>query len=69
MKWTKTAGDRWVCLVPPDDRFRLEVMPKGDGRWAWQVFARDAVNPMASGVARNLGAAKSVTEQLAARNS
>lgn len=69
MEWTRTAGDRWTCAVPPEARFTLEVSPKGDGRWVWQVFARDAVNPMASGVARNLGAAKSVAEQFATRNS
>ncbi|APR82627.1 Hypothetical protein A7982_07976 [Minicystis rosea] len=55
-------------MVPPAARFTLEVAPKGDGRWTWQVRARDAENPMASGVARNLGAAKSVAEQFAARS-
>jgi hypothetical protein len=69
MKWTEQAKDQWVCLVAPEDRFRLEVSPKGDGRWDWRVFARAAVNPMASGIARNLGAAKSVAEQFVARNS
>jgi len=68
MQWTKAAGDRWICVVAPDARFTLEVSPKGDGRWNWQVLARDALNPMATGIARNLGAAKSVTEQFVQRN-
>jgi hypothetical protein len=64
----RTAGERWVCLVPPEGRLRLEVLARADGRWSWQIFAKDAANPMAAGVARNFGAAKTVTEQFATRN-
>jgi hypothetical protein len=69
MEWTRAAGDRWIRAASPEIPFKLEVAPKGDGRWTWKVFARDAVNPMATGIARNLGAAKSVSEQLATRSS
>lgn len=68
MQWKKAAGDRWTC-VAPEARFTLEVAPKGDGRWNWQVVAQGATNPMATGIARNLGAAKSVAEQLVRRSS
>jgi hypothetical protein len=69
MKWTKTADDRWICAGSAETPFTLEVAPKGDGRWTWKVVAGDAVNPMATGIARNLGAAKNVAEQFVARNS
>jgi hypothetical protein len=67
VRWSKQAGDVWVARVPPDAMFTLRVEPKGDGRWAWRVFSGTTPNPMASGVAASLNAAKNVTEQLAKR--
>jgi hypothetical protein len=68
MHWTKGAGDEWTCKCRPDTQFTLKVTPKGDGRWSWSVFSGEAVNPMATGIARNLGAAKNVAEQFVKRN-
>jgi hypothetical protein len=65
MAWKKAAGDRWSDRVGP---FELKVEPKGDGRWAWQVFKDSAPNPAATGVAASLGAAKTVTEQYVKRS-
>lgn len=52
------------CVLGP---LSLRIEPKGDGRWAWQVLKDQADNPMATGVASSLGAAKTVTEQFARR--
>ena len=46
----------------------VKVQPKGDGRWNWQVSRADQRNPMASGVANSLGAAKTVVEQFVNRS-
>lgn len=46
----------------------LKLEQKGDGRWGWAVFNAEAENPMATGVAGSLGAAKTVTEQFARRS-
>lgn len=69
MHWNKNTKEQWICHVPPDEKFRLEVTPMGDGRWQWEVYAHGADNPMAYGIARNLNTAKNVTEQFVARNS
>ena len=68
MKWIEEPKGHWVGQ-DPGRRFRIEVSPKGDGRWDWRVFADKATGAMASGIARNLGAARSVAEQFVARNS
>lgn len=62
--WTK-SGDGSTVVVGP---FVANVMPKGDGRWNWEVFADDAVNPQATGIASSLGAAKTAAEQLVKRS-
>lgn len=63
--WTKSAIGLLSSRMGP---LLLKVEPKGDGRWSWQVFNGDAQNPMATGVASSLGAAKTVTEQFARRS-
>lgn len=63
--WIKRTGDEWTATV---DRLSLKIRPKGDGRWSWQVFDGERVNPMATGVASSLGAAKTVTEQFVKRS-
>ena len=68
MTWTKSAGDRWTKAPAEGGRFSIKVYPRGDGRWVWEVFAAGAVNPTATGIARNLGAAKSVSEQFVQRS-
>ena len=67
MTWTKTVGDRWTKLPAAGKRCTIKVYPKGDGRWVWEVYAEGTVNPTATGIARNLGAAKSVSEQFVQR--
>jgi hypothetical protein len=70
MKWTKD-GPGWLCRVapvPPDVVFMLKVQPKGDGRWAWEVFPGAGDRTIASGVVSSLGAAKTITENFANRS-
>lgn len=64
LKWTKSPAGLVSCALGP---LSLRIEPKGDGRWAWQVYKDQADNPMATGVASSLGAAKTVTEQFARR--
>ena len=66
MRWTKAGEDRWTSL-PLEGRFRLVVAPKGDGRWAWEAFARGADDPMASGIVGSLAAAKNAAAQFLTR--
>jgi hypothetical protein len=63
--WTKLAGEAWTTTADP---FVLEVRPKGDGRWTWQVRKQGGRNAEATGVARSFGAAKSVSEQYVMRS-
>ena len=65
MTWTKEAKDHWSARVGP---FLVKVAPKGDGRWAWQVFRDSAPNPTATGIRASLGAAKTATEQFVKRS-
>jgi hypothetical protein len=62
--WTKKYNGFTVTVGP----FVANVMPKGDGRWIWEVFADAATGPQASGVASNAGAAKTAAEQLIKRS-
>jgi hypothetical protein len=48
--------------------FVANVMPKGDGRWSWEVYADEARSPQATGVASSAGAAKATAEQLIKRS-
>ena len=57
--------DDWSATVGP---LSVKIQPKGDGRYNWQVFKGDALNPMATGVANSLGAAKTVVEQFVNRS-
>ncbi|RYE92136.1 MAG: hypothetical protein EOO75_07345 [Myxococcales bacterium] len=68
MSWTKSAGDRWTFRRSSDDPYTVKVFPRGDGRWVWEILAGDATNPTATGIARNLGAAKTVSTQLLERS-
>jgi hypothetical protein len=67
MKWSKLAGDSWICEVPVA-LLTLKIQPKPDGRWAWQIFSGKTANAVASGIASSLGAAKTVTEQYVKRS-
>jgi hypothetical protein len=67
LNWKKSEMDQWIYRAPPDARFTLKIAPKGDGRWAWSVFAGTADGPMATGLANSLGAAKNTAEQLLKR--
>lgn len=62
--WIK-KGNGFTAHVGP---FVANVMPKGDGRWSWEVFSDGAVNPQATGVAASTGAAKTAAEQLVKRS-
>ena len=65
IQWTKSPGDLWSGAIGP---FTIKVKPQGDGRWAWQIFSGETVNPMATGLARSLGAAKAVVLQFVNRS-
>ena len=65
-RWTKTGDNRWLCRAL-EGRFVLKVAPKGDGRWTWEAFAKDADDPMASGIVGSVGAAKNAAEQFLTR--
>ena len=64
-KWTKDPAGIVSCKLGP---LAIRIEPKGDGRFAWQIINGEARNPMASGVAASLGAAKTVTVQFAERS-
>lgn len=60
MKWTKNkGGDGWFVAEGP---FVAKVLPKGDGRWVWDVLADGNTNALASGVRPSLGGAKTAVE-------
>jgi hypothetical protein len=63
--WTKKPADAWSAAVGP---FLVTIDPQGDGRWSWRVFKGAQVNPMATGIARSLGAAKAVVEHFVNRS-
>jgi len=65
LPWTKKPVDDWSATVGP---LTVKIQPKGDGRYSWQVFKGDALNPMAAGVTNSLGAAKTVVEQFVNRS-
>jgi hypothetical protein len=48
--------------------FVVNVSPKGDGRWNWEIFADEGPNPTATGIGNSLGAAKNATEQFVKRS-
>lgn len=62
--WTKQANG-WKGVAGP---FAVKAIPKGDGRWNWEVVADGATNPTATGVASSLGAAKTACEQFVKRS-
>lgn len=64
LTWTPTGKEGTLrSIVGP---FTIDVRPKGDGRWTWQV-SREGRDAEASGVARSEGAAKTVSEQYVRR--
>jgi hypothetical protein len=67
MTWTKD-GDGWIWRVAPDAIFTVKLRPKGDGRWTWEVRARDGKGALASGIVSSLGAAKTVSENFVRRS-
>jgi hypothetical protein len=68
IRWTR-AGNKpdagWSARIEP---FTLDATPKGDGRWNWQVLKDGTRNPVATGVASSVGAAKTACEQFAKRS-
>jgi len=65
IKWKKSPDGK--ALTAEAGQLLLELAQTGDGRWAWKVRKTSATNPMASGIAGSLGAAKTVTAQFAER--
>ncbi|MGZ3419500.1 MAG: hypothetical protein ACXWUG_23010, partial [Polyangiales bacterium] len=65
IQWTKAATGAMSGRIEP---FTLKVDPKGDGRWNWQVLKDETRNPVATGVASSLGAAKTAVEQFVKRS-
>jgi hypothetical protein len=61
----KKKNDGFTVTVGP---FVANVMPKGDGRWNWEVFADNARGSQATGVASSIGAAKTAAEMLIKRS-
>lgn len=66
IKWKKARDGKSVTAVVGP--LSIELTQTGDGRWSWQVKKDGTQNPMASGVAGSLGAAKTVTAQFASRS-
>lgn len=64
IRWTK-AGDGLTAHAGP---FVMTVAPKGDGRWNWSVVKEGIVNPVATGIARSAGQAKTVAENFVNRS-
>lgn len=66
IQWKKPRdGKSMTAVVGP---LLIELTQTGDGRWSWQIRKHGTQNPMASGVAGSLGAAKTVTAQFASRS-
>ncbi len=65
LQWTKDAKDVLTAKAGP---FTVKITPKGDGRFGWQIFSGEALNPTATGVSNSLGAAKTTTEQFVKRS-
>ena len=63
LEWKKAAQGAWSA---ESTDLKLQVEPKGDGRWSWWV-SRIGAAPMASGVASSLGAAKDASARFAKR--
>ena len=64
LDWIK-KGNGFTVEVGP---FVVNVMPKGDGRWTWEVFADGAVSSQATGIGSSTGAAKTAAEQFIKRS-
>jgi hypothetical protein len=64
LAWKKQANG-WTAAEGP---FVVKVVPKGDGRWNWEVFADGVENPTATGIGSSVGAAKTACEQFVKRS-
>jgi hypothetical protein len=64
LAWKKKDSGFTVTIGP----FVANVMPKGDGRWNWEVYSDNATGPEATGVRSSAGAAKTAVEQLVKRS-
>jgi hypothetical protein len=62
--WRKKDNGFTLSVGP----FVANVMPKGDGRWTWEVFADNATGSQATGVGSSTGAAKNAVEQYVKRS-
>ena len=54
--------------MPPDAIFTMKVLPKGDGRWTWEVYPQKGQRTIAGGIVSSLGAAKTICENFANRS-
>jgi hypothetical protein len=61
----KKRNDGFTATVGP---FVANVMPKGDGRWTWEILADGARASQASGVGSSKGAAQTAAEQYVKRS-
>lgn len=66
LSWKKARDGKSVTAVAGP--LSVVLTQTGDGRWTWQVTKDGSQNPMASGVAGSLGAAKTVAAQLVSRS-
>jgi hypothetical protein len=64
--WKKARDGKSVTAVVGP--LTLDLSQTGDGRWSWRVMKAGTQNPIATGVAGSLGAAKTVTAQFAMRS-
>ena len=48
--------------------FVVNVVPKGDGRFSWEIFPDGADSPQATGIGNSLGATKTAAEQYVKRS-
>ena len=60
----KKSKDGWIGDF---NNLKVDVKPKADGRWTWDVYKEGTPNPMASGVASSAGQAKRNSQNFAER--
>lgn len=61
----KKKGEGFTATVGP---FVANLMPKGDGRWTWEIFADDARSSQATGVGSSKGAVQTAAENYIKRS-
>lgn len=61
----KKKGEGFTAKVGP---FVAYLMPKGDGRWTWEIFADEARGSQATGIGSSKGAVQTAAEQYIKRS-